>query len=98
MLGLLGAFGGGLGMAMLIELLHKAVHGTRGVITLLGASPLAVIPYIENARDLRRSRLKIWGTAISLLVFLAATVTFVHVKIMSLDLVWAIALTRLEGL
>jgi hypothetical protein len=97
-LGFLGSVGGGLGMAMLSELLHRAVHGTRSVIALLGVPPLAVIPYIENARDLRRRRLKVWGTALSLLIILGAAIAFIHVKIMSLDLVWATALARLENL
>ena len=57
-LGLVASVAGGLGNLALRETLDKAVHGTRAVLAITGAPPLATIPYIATAADRRRRILR----------------------------------------
>ncbi len=57
MLSLLGAvlaLAGALAVAAIMEATDKSVRGRKDVFALLGDSPLAIVPYIENNRDRRR--------------------------------------------
>jgi len=54
LLGVVLAFGAGLGNASFVEFFDRSVRGSHGVRTVLNAPPLAGIPYIENRQDRRR--------------------------------------------
>ena len=52
LLGLVLAVGGGIGYASLAEYMDRTVRGARNIQAVIGAPPLAVIPYIEAQKDL----------------------------------------------
>ncbi len=96
--GFLGSVAGGVGTAVITDFLTKAVYGARGVAALLGAPPLAVIPYVENAGDRRRRRWKRAGMALVILTVIAVAVAFVHLRIVPLEVLWTTLPERLEVL
>lgn len=58
LLGLVLAFGGGVGTVFIAESLSQAVGSPRAVAALMGAAPLAVVPYVENREDRERRERK----------------------------------------
>ncbi len=58
LLGLVLALGGGVGTVFVAESLSQAVGSPRAVTALMGAAPLAVIPYVENREDRERRERK----------------------------------------
>ena len=77
------------------ESADRSVRGRRGVQAILGAPPLAVIPYIETPSEARR---KVWrrasATAI-VVVGIALGAALVHWFVKPLDVAWFVALRRL---
>ena len=57
-LGFVFAIAGGIGIAALAEALDRSVRGSRDVRDIFEAPPLAVIPYVDNAYDVRRRRVQ----------------------------------------
>ncbi|WP_295405077.1 lipopolysaccharide biosynthesis protein [uncultured Thiocystis sp.] len=57
-LGMVLAFGAGIGNMTLREALDKGIYGSRRLEGLTGAAPLAVIPFIETVADRERYRRK----------------------------------------
>ena len=55
-LGLVLAFGSGIGLAFIRETTDKSIRGTGQLHALMGIAPLVAIPYIENETDLQDSR------------------------------------------
>lgn len=55
-LGLLLAAGAGIGSGIVREAVDGAIHGPSQLTALMGAPPLAVVPYIENDQDLLERR------------------------------------------
>ncbi len=51
LLGLVLAVGGGIGYASLAEYMDRTVRGPRNIQAVIGAPPLAVIPYLEAQKD-----------------------------------------------
>jgi uncharacterized protein involved in exopolysaccharide biosynthesis len=95
-LGFVFAFGGGIGHVALREGADTTVRGARGVMNVIGAPPLAVIPYIvtreESAK--RRRRRILWLLAI--LIALGAGIALAHFVFGPLDVLWYRTLARLE--
>jgi uncharacterized protein involved in exopolysaccharide biosynthesis len=75
-LGLLVAFGVGAGFVMLAEFMDNSIRGARGVANIVGAQPLAVIPYLDNSVDIARARSK--RVFVSLALFAGAAVSIVY--------------------
>jgi uncharacterized protein involved in exopolysaccharide biosynthesis len=95
LLGVVLAFGAGLGNASFVEFFDRSVRGARGVRGILQAPPLAGIPYIENRQDRRRKwRIRItWITAVVLLI--TGALFAVHWLWMPLEDVYALLLEML---
>jgi uncharacterized protein involved in exopolysaccharide biosynthesis len=55
-LGLILAFGSGIGSISIAELLDKSVRGLRGIQAILNAPPLAAIPFIKTPEEIARQR------------------------------------------
>jgi uncharacterized protein involved in exopolysaccharide biosynthesis len=54
LLGFILSIGGGLGYALVAESVDPSVRNPHGAAAILGAAPLAVIPYMQNSEDLLR--------------------------------------------
>jgi hypothetical protein len=83
------------GVAALLEVLDSSIRGRQDLANLLTVPPLAVIPWIENARQ---KSARIWRRRIALagsLATLAMAVVAVHWFYRPLDVLWAIVMRRL---
>ncbi|EIC23444.1 Wzz/FepE/Etk N-terminal domain-containing protein [Thiorhodovibrio frisius] len=93
-LGLVLAFGGGVGNLALQEALDKSVHNARDVELITMGPPLAVIPFIETEADVhRRTRRRLIAVLGSILGVVLATAA-VHQFVMPLDVLWIKVLDR----
>jgi uncharacterized protein involved in exopolysaccharide biosynthesis len=92
-LGLFSAVIGGLVLATLVDVIFKAVHGSRGIIAVLGVPPLAAIPHIDNPRDRLWRTLKKLLVGMLILAIAAGAVALVHYGIVSVDELWESAFT-----
>ncbi|NVZ09220.1 lipopolysaccharide biosynthesis protein [Allochromatium humboldtianum] len=96
-LGFVLAGAGGVGNLALMESLDKGLHGTRAIQMATQMPLLAVVPYIETARD-RQARLKrtylLVGAVLTLV--LAATALF-HWLVMPLDVFWFVLMRRIDA-
>ena len=81
LLGVVLAFGAGLGNASFVEFFDRSVRGSHGVRTVLSAPPLAGIPYIENRQDRRRK----WRVRIN---WLLGSLLFVGAVLLAIQLFW----------
>lgn len=92
------ALGTGIGSAAVTENLDKSVHGIKGLVSILGTAPLAVVPYftsqLESSAQQRKRRLVI----AALIAGLVAALLFVHLFISPLDVVWFRGLRKVDQL
>ncbi len=86
---------GGVGFASISEALDRALYGSKSVLALLKAPPIAVIPNIKNQGDLKRSRFRVLLTVTIILVVLAVLLLTVHLFWMPLDVLVSTALANL---
>lgn len=95
-LGFVLAGAGGVGNLALLESLGKGLYGTRSIQMATRIPLLAVVPYIETARD-RQTRLKRTYTLVGvvLALVLAASVLF-HWVVMPLDVFWFVLMRRFD--
>jgi uncharacterized protein involved in exopolysaccharide biosynthesis len=79
----------GLGIAMLLEMMHEVIRGPKALERITGTAPVVVIPYIETplALQARKRRLRWIGLALTTtcIVLLVAT----HFLVMPLEMIWA---------
>lgn len=97
-LGLMGSIGAGIGAAIISGHLHKAVYGVRGVTALLGAPPLAIIPFVKSPADRRRRAARRALLALVVLAALGAAVALIHFYVMPLEDLQLMLLARLDAL
>lgn len=94
-LGLVLSMAGSVGTTAASESMDSAVYGPRGLAAVLGAPPIATIPFITNELDTNRDRRTIWmiiaGVAASILVVLV----LVHFLYRPLDILWFTLLRKL---
>jgi len=95
-LGFVFAVGGGVGHVAIRESMDSAVRGTRAVMAVMGAPPLAVIPYIVTEKEAAARRRRRWLWLLAVLVLLAAGVAVLHFVFGPLDVLWFRTLNRLE--
>lgn len=97
LLGLVGAVGSGVGHLVVRELLDKGLHTANALRVIIGAPPLAVIPYIPLAAERRRRKrrnLILAGAGASALIL---AVVLVHVFMAPIDLLWFRLLGKLTA-
>ncbi len=94
-LGFVLAFAGGLGGVFMSESLDRRIYHARDVANVLGAPPLAAIPYIRNSADenvSKRSKWVIIGITVGLI---AALLLLVHFLYKPLDVLWFVIQRKL---
>lgn len=95
LLGALLAFGSGVGAAAIAESIDSTIRGRAGIIAIVGVSPLAVIPYVATAAEVRGHALGQALAAAGVILTLLLALMAVHVFIEPLDVLWFIVLRKL---
>lgn len=94
LIGVMLSFAGGFGSVAMTEAMDPTIRGRRMVTELLGVAPLATIPYIDTAADVRgramTSALFFSGAVLTIALCLIA----VHLFFMPLDVLWYAAFRR----
>ena len=87
---------GGVGHLILLERLDTGLHGPEAIQLAASIPLLAVVPYIETARD-RQTRLKRTYALVGVALTLALAATAVlHWLVMPLDLFWSLLMRRVD--
>ncbi len=94
-LGFVFSFAGGIGSVAVAESMDTTIYGRRGVIEVLGAPPLAVIPIMETGADKRRRFMKHLLILLLLSTLTAAALLAVHLYVKPLDVIWYAGLRKL---
>jgi hypothetical protein len=56
LLGVIIAIGAGAGLVVLVEITDNSIRSARDLSKITGATPLAVIPYLDNSADVARAK------------------------------------------
>lgn len=96
--GVLASTGGGLGLAMLLEMLFGGIRGYPAISQLMGAAPLVVIGNIQTQADVSVNRRRLlWGLGI-LLLSIILVLTAVHFWLIDLEVLWFKLLSKFPTL
>jgi succinoglycan biosynthesis transport protein ExoP len=87
-LGVVFSFAGGVGTAALGESMDTTVRGSRGIIELLGAPPLGMIPHVGTPDEARRKVVNKGIIIILSMTGLLAALFLVHNLVIPLDVLW----------
>lgn len=96
LLGTLLSLGLGLGTVALAEALDATVRGSEGIVALLGAPPLAVIPKVESLRQIHHRAIHRRLAIAGLFTGLAIAVMLFHRLLVPLDVFWYSVLGKLD--
>jgi len=93
--GIIAAFTGGIGTAVLAEALDRTVRGAKTLVATINAPLLGVIPYIENSSDrsARRRRRIVIAVAVALCLTCAGVI--VQTQVSPLQQVWSVMIDRM---
>ena len=94
-LGFVLAIGCGIGCVTLAEAFSSAVQGSRQIEALTGQMPLVTIPYIQSNLERNRRRLGLGFAVIAFVGLVAAGAWAVDTYVLSLDVLWQVALRKL---
>jgi uncharacterized protein involved in exopolysaccharide biosynthesis len=96
MMGLILSFASGIGVAGLAEVFDGGIRGARALASVTKMTPLVAIPYIATRKDeaARRRKVKIFIAVVFALVVIG--IAMVHFFYKPLDLLWFIALRKLN--
>jgi uncharacterized protein involved in exopolysaccharide biosynthesis len=89
LMGVGAAFGLGLGLAFMYELLFGGVRGHREITKITGQTPLIVLPVIETNDDLNKKRNKRFRIILYLIILAVAGVVIFHLYVMNIEIFWA---------
>ena len=90
------ALGCGIGYAALGESMDDAVHGSKSIAMAVGTTPLAVIPYMENDREIRQRKRRIATKVTAAAAVIVLAVAAVHFLWQPLDVLWYKALRKAD--
>ena len=96
--GFLASTGGGLGLAMLLEMLFGGIRGYPAISQLMGASPLVVIGNIQTQADVNAGRRRFFWLLGGLLLSLIVLLTAIHLWLIDLEVLWFKVLSKLTAL
>ncbi|MGI9335580.1 MAG: lipopolysaccharide biosynthesis protein, partial [Gammaproteobacteria bacterium] len=97
LVGLLFSIAGGMGSVVLAELLDPSLRGAKSVRTLLGAPPLASIPYIQTSAERRNTVLRRVLGVLLIIAAVGAALWSIHTFVLPLDVAWFSLMRRLGG-
>ncbi|MFK8066644.1 MAG: hypothetical protein AB8D52_00190 [Gammaproteobacteria bacterium] len=87
-LGFVFSLAGGIGAASLAEALNQTVSGRHGVMEMMGEAPLASIPYIITAVDIRKKIMQRSLVTFGMVASALIAAVLVHFYVMPLDVFW----------
>jgi uncharacterized protein involved in exopolysaccharide biosynthesis len=93
--GIVIAFTGGVGTAVMVEALDRTVRGAKMVLSLVNAPLLGVIPYIDNNIDRREKRRRWILVATTCALVLSCAIFIVDTQIAPISDLWFAVLGRL---
>ncbi|MGH8479638.1 MAG: GumC family protein [Gammaproteobacteria bacterium] len=93
--GMIVAFTGGIGTAVLAEALDRTVRGAKTLMAVINAPLLGVIPYIENSSDRSARRRRRIVTAVAVAVCLTCAGVVIQTQVSPLQQVWSVMIGRL---
>lgn len=96
LLGFILAVGSGLGFAIVADAISGTVRGARGVQRLLGAMPLAVIPYELNLQDRAKTKKIKKRVIILFIAVIIFALGIIHLFVTPLDVLWFKFLRKFE--
>ncbi len=82
-------------LLFLAELLNRTIRRPAELVRALGIAPFGTIPYIESRSETRRQRLRLAGGILTVVIGLPLMLYAVHVYIMPMDAILAIAAEKL---
>lgn len=88
------ALGGGLGYALAVESMDSSVRGVKGVVQAVRVAPLAVIPYLENDREVSMGKRRNLAAVAGTLAIVVVALLLIHYFWTPLDVLWFKALRR----
>jgi hypothetical protein len=94
-LGFVFSIAGGFGNVVVRESMDQAVYGSKGVIAITKAPPLAVIPYIECSQDQRKQTKVSAITVFGLIAAVVVIFTSVHLFYKPFDVIFYIVMRKL---
>lgn len=92
--GFLGAIAGAIGLALLMQALDKRISGVDALASIMKIQPIATIPYITNAAEIRRKKYFIFNFLLYILIFIILFLTVIHFFVMPLDILTAKIIAR----
>jgi uncharacterized protein involved in exopolysaccharide biosynthesis len=95
-LGFVLAVGGGVGMMVLRELMNPGMYGSKAIVAVAGAPPMAVIPRIRTAEEVTARRLKKILAIIAAVLLFAGALGVFHLYVRPLDIAMYQVMLRLE--
>jgi protein tyrosine kinase modulator len=93
--GIIVAFTGGIGTAVLAEALDRTVRGAKTLVVTINAPLLGVIPYIENSSDRNARRRRRIVTAVAAALCLTCAGVIIQTQVSPLQQVWSVMIDRL---
>jgi polysaccharide biosynthesis transport protein len=93
--GIIVAFTGGIGTAVVAEALDRTVRGAKTLIGLMNAPLLGVIPYIANSSDRNARRRRRIVTAVAIALCLTCAGVIIQTQVSPLQQVWSVMIDRL---
>lgn len=91
-LGILLSFAGGFGNVIIRESMDQTVYGSKGVMAIMKAPPLAVIPFIEVKEEVSQSHANKKLASIGTLALITVLLIAVHYAYKPLDVLMFIVL------
>jgi len=98
LLGLVLALGAGVGSAALAESTDSAVRGAKGLVGILNTAPLAVIPYLPSAADIRSQASRKWLIIAAVIGVIAIVLLLLHFLYSPLDVLWFRGLRKMDNI
>jgi uncharacterized protein involved in exopolysaccharide biosynthesis len=87
--GLLLAILAGIGFGIVSDLMAGRVNGARQLARLAGGAPFAVVPVIQSQADIRHGRVTTISSLVLIVVACAVILSYLHLFVAPLDVIWA---------
>lgn len=92
--GFIGAIVGAIGLAVLMEMFDSRVRGVDALASIMKIQPIATIPYITNAAELKRKKYLVTYILMSVFGFILFVLLILHFFVIPLDVLTSKILAR----